>query len=302
MKLHFSDDFFQAETRDGFFIEEMMKRAWAAQMVVLSEFDKVCKKHGLKWFADFGTLLGAVRHKGYIPWDDDIDISMVRSDYEIFINKAYKDLPEGYYIMTFHNVPDYDDYMARVVNHPSIDYTPAVMEKYYGFPYACGLDITYLDYIPQDPQEYSVYADLIDVVGSAAINYEDESIPYEDRKNLVKQIEKLLKVKIDRGGNIPNQLRILCDRICGMYTEKDSNRLGMAIKQNIEWCKYTFDADALLDIKELPFEGSTIQVPGNYEEVIIKRFGENYMTPVRTLNHNYPFYKSQMEYEEMMNG
>ena len=54
--------FFMEEVRNGFYISSMMKRYWAAQLKTLSEIDKVCKRHGLRWFADCGTLLGAVRH------------------------------------------------------------------------------------------------------------------------------------------------------------------------------------------------------------------------------------------------
>ena len=66
--------FFEAEEREGFFVSSMMKRYWAAQLKVLSDVARVCKKHNIRWFADCGTLLGAVRHGGYIPWDDDLDI------------------------------------------------------------------------------------------------------------------------------------------------------------------------------------------------------------------------------------
>ena len=76
--LQFEDSFFEGETRHDFFIEPMMKRAWAASMEVLAEIDRICKKHEIKYFAYWGTLLGAVRHKGFIPWDDDIDIAIDR--------------------------------------------------------------------------------------------------------------------------------------------------------------------------------------------------------------------------------
>lgn len=62
--------YLEAEEREGFFVSSMMKRYWAAQLKVLAEIDRVCKKHDIKWFADCGTLLGAVRHGGFIPWDD----------------------------------------------------------------------------------------------------------------------------------------------------------------------------------------------------------------------------------------
>lgn len=63
----FHNSFFEDEIRDGFFVPSEMKRAWAAELEVLSEIDKICKKHNIKYFADWETLLAAVRHEGFIP-------------------------------------------------------------------------------------------------------------------------------------------------------------------------------------------------------------------------------------------
>lgn len=66
--MQFTQNFFNPEIREGFEISAMMKRAWAAQMEVLQVVADICKKNGLEYFADWGTLLGAVRHQGFIPW------------------------------------------------------------------------------------------------------------------------------------------------------------------------------------------------------------------------------------------
>ena len=74
--LQFPDEYYEDEVRNGFYVSSAMKKSWAAQLTILDNVASFCADNDIKWFADFGTLLGAVRHKGFIPWDDDIDICM----------------------------------------------------------------------------------------------------------------------------------------------------------------------------------------------------------------------------------
>ncbi len=68
-----------------------------AELELLKKVDSVCRKHGIRYWLDFGTLLGAVRHKGFIPWDDDVDISMIRPDYEKFLSVCKEEFPADQY-------------------------------------------------------------------------------------------------------------------------------------------------------------------------------------------------------------
>ena len=74
----FPHSFFEDEIRCDFLIPSMVKRTWAAQMEILADLDEACRKNGFEYFAEWGTLLGTVRHAGFIPWDDDMDICMKR--------------------------------------------------------------------------------------------------------------------------------------------------------------------------------------------------------------------------------
>jgi lipopolysaccharide cholinephosphotransferase len=96
--MQFTQDFFKPEIREGFEIPAMMKRAWAAQMEVLQVVADICEENGLQYFADGGTLLGAVRHQGFIPWDDDIDICLKREDYNRLISILQRQLPYGFVV------------------------------------------------------------------------------------------------------------------------------------------------------------------------------------------------------------
>ena len=112
--MEFSHEYFDDEVREDFYVSGLMKRLWAANLEVISDVAKVCDKYNIRWFADYGTLLGAVRHGGCIPWDDDFDICMLRGDYMRFLEVAEKELPQNYSVLNCHN--EYEDLLTRVIN------------------------------------------------------------------------------------------------------------------------------------------------------------------------------------------
>ena len=98
-----NSDFLKEEYRNGYLITEKMKKVWAVELDLLSELDRVCKKYNIKYYAAFGTLLGAIRDKGFIPWDDDIDVWLLRDEYERLKQVAPKEFTGKYYYQDWYN-------------------------------------------------------------------------------------------------------------------------------------------------------------------------------------------------------
>ena len=86
----------------------------AKELEIFKVIIDICDRLNLRYYVIGGTLIGAIRHKGFIPWDDDIDIGMMRKDYDIFLREAPKYLPEQYFLQTVWSDPEYLNCFAKV--------------------------------------------------------------------------------------------------------------------------------------------------------------------------------------------
>ena len=107
-------DYLKEEWRDGCFVDEKRKKLWNVELDIIQEIDRICAKYDIKYCILGGALIGAIRHKGFIPWDDDMDIGMLRKDYEKFISVAQRELEEKFFVQTGINDEDYYDKIIRV--------------------------------------------------------------------------------------------------------------------------------------------------------------------------------------------
>lgn len=177
--MYFKEEYFEEENRYGFLVSQDMKRAWAAQLEVLEEVKRVCAILDIKFYADWGTMLGAVRHHGFIPWDDDMDIAMLRKDYMRFLSEAPALLGQYYEIKSVYNDPEDDTIKARIINGRHICFEPDFLARFHGCPYVVGIDIFPVDNITGNVEALDKQVDelrfLLKTVQSIP-----EAAPYED--------------------------------------------------------------------------------------------------------------------------
>ena len=289
----FPKGFFLSENREDFPVEEMMKRAWAAALEILESVTDICQRHGISWYADWGTLLGCVRHRGFIPWDDDIDISMLRKDYNQLIPLLSKELPEGFVITGMYSENDRlfkagRVAQLRVMADEMYFPLPSYMNRFHGFPYPrIGIDIFPLDYI--DDGKDSVQMETLTSILKILTHWDELS---EDN-NLNASLD-ILETKtghmISRDADTERNLWLLFDELCA------SNKSGTSVSNfatRILEKDYRIPAKAFDETIQLPFEFVSLSAPAGYDDVLAAEYGE-YMTPVRNLAaHDYPFYKNQ---------
>lgn len=100
--------------------DEDLRKIKAIQLDIMESIDQVCQSESLNYTLAYGTLLGAVRHQGYIPWDDDIDILMPREDYEKFLELAEAKLPDKFYIVHYKNCEQYGLPFAKIMANNTV--------------------------------------------------------------------------------------------------------------------------------------------------------------------------------------
>lgn len=282
-------------------MNELLKRCHSAHIKVLEDFRKVCSRHNLKWYALCGTLLGAVRHKGFIPWDDDLDICMFRDDYNLFMYYAKQEMP-GYFFDTYDSyAPEESQHydfvgITRINNTYVANFDEQFMAKFCDFPYSAGIDLYPLDYVPDNPvyeSALSVYRFLL-MTGYKYksihwVGYTPPPIPDIDLKTAYKQIYKATGEKINPKKDVLRQLNDLAVKVAS-YPKK-SNRVA-CIMNTAHGGRLIFPRKAFKERLELPFEDTTIFVPSDYDTILKINYGD-YMTPKNRSSHNVPYYRHE---------
>lgn len=285
----------EEETVDGFYISSMMKRAWAAQLEVLSEIRRVCKKLAVPFFADWGTLLGAVRHHGFIPWDDDMDIGMLRRDYMRFLAEAPALLRQPFEIKSVYNDPTDDIIKARIINGRHMSFEKDFLQQFYDCPYVVGIDIFPIDNITDDERKLKDQIEALQFILKAAASVPEEPPYDEDVLRLMKQIEDKFGIPINYNNRLVHELKKIYDIICSMYMDEETEEVTSMIDLANGW-DYHARREWYDKAVEMPFEDTTIPVPQGYDGLLRIKYGDDYMTPVNTgSSHDYPFYKEQMQ-------
>lgn len=263
----------EEEVRDGYTVSKKMKQVWAVQIDLVKKLLEVCQKHNLKIWADGGTLLGTVRHKGYIPWDDDIDMAMMREDYDKLIAIGQKEFKHPYFLQSGY-VEEFNRGFARLRNSNTTGIMPCDINL--NFNQGIFIDIFVYDAVPNNntklkkllfmqtlrriPLNMKVYgcADFYDIKLLLCYIYSKFYFLFNTYTSAFKKFDNTFrKYKISDNDDIacisfrPNMLNIF--------------------RREKKWYNETI---------LMPFEDIKMPIPIGYDFILSKQYG-NYMKPAK---------------------
>lgn len=275
IKMELPDKFLEAEIRCDYEISTKMKKIWAVELDLLNELLQVCKKHSILIFASGGTMLGAVRHKGFIPWDDDIDLMMYREDYNRLCEVAPSEFEYPYFFQTEYTDPGSLRGHAQLRNAM----TTAILEKEYdgkwSFNQGVFIDIFPLDAVIDDDVLFSKqkveamkYKDLYKKYSRRTTRYYKFG---RDFKALYRAFahrflfDFFLKKEIEAYHEF--------EEICQRYNQVDTKMISTLSFQFDNKNLFKYRAD-YLEFEDMPFEFMTIPVSKNYDNALRQRYGD----------------------------
>ena len=273
-----------------FKITKERRDVWKIELQMLEEFKRVCKKYHLKYFAFGGTMLGAIRHKGFIPWDDDIDLAMLRSDYDKLRKVADSEFKKPYFFQT-----DYNDKLFRghaqlrnsdttgiIINDINRDYNQGIF-----------IDIFPLDEYPTDDKLRKSQQRKLFMIGGTLRNY------YRDTNKASEKIRRLIAgfVVWIHGGS--GKYFAKYEKIARKYNGCGNGIVGALSVNYGKEVDYMKEKD-LHKLKDVPFEDTTISMPLTYDEILTQHFGD-YMKPSRAPNtHGGVYFSPKISYKEFI--
>ncbi len=240
---------------------EELKRLEASIMFKVHSF---CEENSIKYFLAYGTLLGAVRHGGFIPWDDDIDIHMMREDYELFC-AVFPSWAEkhGLSLVNAHTSSYYGRDMSKVIDTRTLIYEPEFLGD---DPIGVFIDIWPLDKLPNHP-----------VVKRGFIN-----------ANRIKQKLYYLRISRPDDGNLPQKVvrRLIrsidsrkaildIERFHKRYAEEKTDSLMCMSDPYLK----ELPADAFNKTVKLDFEGQKLNAPIGYDNILKVYYGDYMKLP-----------------------
>lgn len=249
------------------------------ELLVYKEIAKVCDKYALNYFAIGGTCIGAVRHRGFIPWDDDIDIALPREDYEAFRTKYYKELPPYLLKLDYDNSRQHSFLFTKIHDARTTfveSYAKNSTEKYTG----AFVDLMPIDGLPDDAKERN--ATIKSFQKLDYLNNRCRPVP--------------LSVY---GGAVLGPFKFLARKIFGIFHDynfysTEVKKLGIKHNYNTaKYCIFTWRASTCAltierivfpkyffdEIIEVPFENTVMKIPKMYDAYLKQDFGDYMRLP-----------------------
>ena len=235
-------------------------------LTLLKEFDAICRKHGITYYLEGGSLLGAVRHKGFLPWDDDVDLSITRDNFQKLLSVIDQELPENRELYCYERFPNY---LRDTVKYTNLD-TTVLFPNHILDGNAAGqhIDLFILDPVPSDAaaqEEYKKYATIyselltpVYVLCNDIVNYLDE---YEQYKNLIQE---------------QGREQVLASLREKLFTYEDNDECDTYLlrwgNKHIFYPKQWFGTPV-----ELAFEDGHFPAPSQYFRFLRHQFGDSWM-------------------------
>ena len=241
---------------------------------ILGEFDRVCRQLGTEYAVYGGTAIGAVRHRGFIPWDDDIDVLMPRADYERFLAEAPALLGEGYRLDNTRTRPDFPFMFTKMVLTGTLLIPEFAKNSRYRMPMF--LDILPVDNIPQDPKAFRsmsrrswLWGRLLFLRGTAK--------PYligitGAKRTAIYAATGAAHWSMRTLHVTPRFLQRRWDKAVRRYENSPTGRMAdFTMRDPHNW---TVSRDELLPTRDVPFENITVKLPHDYDTILRRGYGD----------------------------
>ena len=276
---------------------EERRKLFDQLLQLLDTFDEVCRKNGLHYMLLGGSLLGAVRHKGFIPWDDDLDVGLLREDYDKLLALPADTFKAPYFLQTPATDKGYFKSIIKLRKSDTtfIPYKDAVYDMNHGI----FLDIFPLDAVPDDPAALKkelaslrLQAKLLLFVGRIDGHVGTEGLSAA-KKVMYYALIPLKKLGLLSGKSIFDKINRICRRGAG----KKTARTGL-INFTFDNPRFLWDSEIFSGIADYPFEGRQYPGPADYDGYLKNAYGD-YMKPVKqSSEHGTSVFDTETPYPE----